>query len=142
MIIPDANLLLYAYNTSFQEHQAAKQWWELTLSSAESVGLPWQTITAFLRIGTHSRAFLQPLSAQEATDIVQSWLAQPMVQLIVPSDRHWAILQKVVLSGQVTGPLVMDAHLATLAIEYGATLHTHDLDFNRFEGLKVFDPLR
>lgn len=142
MIIPDANLLLYAYNASFPQHQAARLWWEAALSSAESVGLSWQTITVFLRIGTHSRAFLQPFGSDEAAAIVESWMEQPMVQLVVPSAQHWSILRKIIAKSQISGPLVMDAHLAALAIEYGATLHTHDQDFNRFEGLKLFDPLR
>ena len=105
-------------------------------------GLSWQTITAFLRIGTHSRAFLQPFGSDEAAAIVQSWMEQPMVQLVMPGAQHWSILRKIIAEGQISGPLVMDAHLAALAIEYGATLHTHDQDFNRVEGLKLFDPLR
>lgn len=35
----------------------------------------------------------------------------------------------------------MDAHLAALALELGATLYTHDRDFYRFSGVKCVDPL-
>ena len=28
MIVPDANLLLYAYDESFPDHAAARSWWE------------------------------------------------------------------------------------------------------------------
>ena len=36
--------------------------------------------------------------------------------------------------GQTAGPLVMDAVLAAIAIEHGATLCTTDRDFSRFAG--------
>lgn len=42
---------------------------------------------------------------------------------------------------QATGPLVMDAALAALAIEHGATLQTTDKEFARFSGLKWVNPL-
>lgn len=141
MIVPDANLILYAYNTAAPQHEAARAWWEALLSSNETVGLCWQTLTAFLRIGTSVRAFPHPLAHEEAVDIVQTWLGQPMVSLVAPGITHWGILSQLIVDGQITGPLVMDAHLAALAIEYGATLHTHDRDFSRFAGLKLFDPL-
>jgi hypothetical protein len=36
----------------------------------------------------------------------------------------------------------MDAALAALAIEHGATLHTTDRDFSRFPGLDWINPLQ
>jgi uncharacterized protein len=141
MIVPDANLLLYAYDASALVHERARVWWEEALSSAEAVGLSWQTITAFIRIGTNSRAYKQPLSAREAVTIVEAWLAQSNVQVVVPSVRHWAILNRLIVESQAIGALVMDAHLAALAMEHGATLCTHDADFTRFEGLRIHDPL-
>jgi toxin-antitoxin system PIN domain toxin len=141
MILPDANLLLYAYNASAPEHIVAKTWWEESLSLPEIVGLTWQTITAFLRISTNPRAFPNPLTIAEATEAVEAWLERPMVKLVIPGDRHWPILNRLLAEGQCSGPLVMDAHLAALAIEHGATLYTHDRDFSRFSALSTSDPL-
>jgi hypothetical protein len=141
MILPDANLLLYAYNTSASEHIVARSWWEELLSSPETVGLSWQTITAFLRISTNPRVFPNPLTIAEATEAVEAWLERPMVKLVIPGDRHWAILSRLLAEGQCSGPLVMDAHLAAIAIEHGATLYTHDRDFSRFSALSTSDPL-
>lgn len=141
MILPDANLLLYAYNTSAREHAPAKVWWEESLSSPEPVGLSWQTITAFLRIATNHRAFSNPLTIEEAIEAAESWLERPMVRLVVPGERHWAIFNRLIVEGQCTGPIVMDAHLAALAIEHGATLYTHDRDFSRFTAVVTSDPL-
>ncbi|MGE0104951.1 MAG: TA system VapC family ribonuclease toxin [Blastocatellales bacterium] len=141
MILPDANLLLYAYNSSTPEHEKARIWWENALNSPETVGLSWQTTTAFLRISTNPRAFSSPFTIDEATSFVSEWLERPMVMLAVPGDRHWTIFQRLVKEAQCTGHLVMDAHLAALALELGATLYTHDRDFNRFSGVSCVDPL-
>lgn len=141
MILLDANLLLYAYNSSTPEHEKARIWWENALSSPGTVGLSWQTITAFLRISTNPRAFSSPFTIDEASGFVSEWLERPMVMLAVPGDRHWTIFQRLINEAQCTGHLVMDAHLAALALELGATLYTHDRDFNRFSGVNCVDPL-
>ncbi|MEO6392928.1 MAG: TA system VapC family ribonuclease toxin [Pyrinomonadaceae bacterium] len=141
MIVPDANLLLYAYNADAAQHGDAKLWLENTFASPDYVGLSWQTITAFIRISTNPRAFPQPLSAREATEITNEWLSQPGVWVLNPTDEHWKILSDLIVRQQITGPLVMDAHLATLATEHGAVLATTDRDFSRFPNLKVDYPL-
>ena len=141
MILLDANLLLYAYDPSSPHHHAARNWLEKTLSAREQVGLPWMTLLAFVRISTSPRPLEHPLSLTEAADIVAAWLERPMVTLLNPSERHWEILRALMTEGQVHGALIMDAHLAALAIEHGAILATTDRDFARFPGLKFFNPL-
>jgi toxin-antitoxin system PIN domain toxin len=141
VILVDANLLLYAYFPRAEQHDRARAWFERALADPEPVGLPWSTILAFLRIGTNPRVFEQPFSAAEAEAIVSSWLAEPSVTLVAPGDRHWDILRRLLIDGQVTGPLVSDAALAALAIEHGATLVTTDRDFARFTGLRYANPL-
>ena len=141
MILVDANLLLYAYHPKAEQHEASRAWLEASLSGSQLVRFAWLTVWAFLRISTNPRVFERPLSASEAGTAVSSWLGQPSVGILEPGERHWEILQKVMKEGQTTGPLVMDAVLASLAIEHGATLHTTDRDFARFPGLKWTDPL-
>jgi toxin-antitoxin system PIN domain toxin len=141
MILTDANLLLYAYNVDATEHVASRQWLETQLSGSNLFCFSWQTITAFLRISTNQRAFAAPLSTKEATSIVTEWLERPQTVLLTPGEKHWAIFHKLLESGQATGPMVMDAHLAALAFEHGATLASTDRDFSRFPGLKLINPL-
>lgn len=64
MIVPDANILLYAYNAAAPEHDRARVWWEDVLSSEETMRPTWQMLTAFIRIGTNPRVFPYPLSIQ------------------------------------------------------------------------------
>ena len=142
MILTDANLLLYAYNVDATEHNTSLQWLETQLSGPSMFCFAWQTIIAFLRISTNQRAFTAPLSTKEAASIVTEWLERPQTVLLTPGEDHWTIFQKLLESGQATGPLVMDAHLAALALEHGATLASSDRDFSRFPGLKLINPLR
>ena len=77
----------------------------------------------------------------EALTIVESWFAQPIVGVMEPGAAYWTILDRLLRDAQIRGALVMDAHLAALAIESGAVLYTTDRDFRRFEGLQVQNPL-
>jgi toxin-antitoxin system PIN domain toxin len=141
VILIDANLLLYAYDPRAVEHERSRQWLEETLSGSELVRFAWTTVWAFLRIATNPRVFENPLTMAEATDIVASWLEPQSAGILDPGERHWALLANLSREGQAAGPLVMDAVLAAIAIEHGATLYTTDRDFAKFPGLKWKNPL-
>jgi toxin-antitoxin system PIN domain toxin len=98
-------------------------------------------IFGFLRITTNSRSFQNPLSISEAFEIVRSWLAQPVVQVIEPTAGHIERTMKLLEALGTGGNLVTDAQIASLALEYGATVHTADADFLRFRGLSWFNPM-
>ncbi len=142
MIVPDANILLYAYHQGAPQHGRARAWIEAAFSGSEPVGLPWQCITAFLRIATHHKVFSHPYTIAEATGIVRTWFAAPAVGVLEPGERYFEILAQLLATSQVSGPLVMDAALAAMAVEIGATLVTSDRDFRRFDGLRLLDPLQ
>jgi uncharacterized protein len=88
-----------------------------------------------------NRVFERPLSTSEAEAAISSWLAQPAAGILDPGERHWDILRGLVRDGQAVGPLVMDAVLAAVALEHGATICTTDPEFSRFSGLKWINPL-
>ena len=141
MILIDANLLIYAHNVQAPEYHAARAWLESTLAEREPVRLSWAAILAFIRLITNSRVMVHPKQTKDACAIVSEWLALPAVDILEPTGRHWEILQRVLAEGHVRGPRVSDAHVAALAIEHGATLHTTDHDFARFPGLKWKNPI-
>jgi toxin-antitoxin system PIN domain toxin len=136
----DANVLLYAYDSDSAHHRVCRSWLEAAFNSDEIIALPWQTLLAFVRISTNSRATKKPLQSAEACNLVGSWLDQVNVSVVGAGDRFWELLKDQILEAQVTGPLVTDAALAALAIEHGATLCSVDRDFRRFRGLKLIDP--
>ena len=141
MIVPDANLLLYAYDSTSSLQPAASRWLEEVLSGSETVGLSWLSIGAFLRISTNLRLSRDRISMQAATQIVDSWLSQRVVRLIVPGEQHWMLFKEMLTAGRVQGPQATDAQLAALTIEYGGVFYTNDLDFARFPGLRWVNPL-
>lgn len=141
MILVDANLLLYAEDSSSEHHAVARAWWDAQLSGVEPVALCWPVLNAFIRIGTNARLHQQPLLLGEAIDRVQSWLEQPCVRLIHPGDQHWALFQQLLRGGKAVGNLVSDAHLAALAVEHNCVLHSTDADFSRFRSLKWRNPI-
>jgi hypothetical protein len=142
MILLDANLLLYAHEAdSGSQHQAASSWLERLLETEQDVRVGLAALLAFIRISTDPRIYAQPRTPADAIGIVEALLARPNVTVAAPGDRHWGILADMAASGRARGPLLMDAHLAALAMEHGATLATSDRDFTRFPGLRHIDPL-
>lgn len=141
MILVDANLLLYAEDSLSPQHDAAREWWDAQLSDSAPVGLCWSVLTAYIRIGTNARLHRRPLTLKEAVERVQSWLDQPCVRVLTPSDSHWSVFQRMLRAGNATANLVSDAHLAALAVEHNCVLCSTDADFARFRGLKWRNPL-
>lgn len=141
MIVVDVNLLLYSYDSQSPNHVKSAAWLEEILSGTESVGLPWPTIAAFLRVITNRRLPGVRLPLEQAIQTVEEWLSQPNVRILVPGDDYWFVLRRMIVEGQAAGPLVSDAEIAALTIDYGGVLHTADRDFARFPGLQWRNPL-
>jgi len=141
VIILDANILVYAYDSASPQHAKARAWIERTFSETELVGLPWQSVSAFLRITTNPRLPGERFTLDEAVSIVDQWLGQPMVRLLSPGDDHWVFFRRLIREGQVIGAMMSDAHVAALTIEHGGVLHTTDRDFARFPGLRWTNPM-
>jgi len=141
VIVLDANILLYAYDAASDQHAKARAWVEEVLSGTDPVGLPWQTITAFVRIVTNPRLSGKRFTPSEVIDLVDQWVTQPNVRLLGPGDHHWSFLRQAILEGQARGPLITDAQLAALTIEHGGMLCTTDRDFSRFPGLRWQNPI-
>jgi hypothetical protein len=141
VILVDANILIYAEDRISSRHAAARAWWDAQLSGASPVCLCWTVLGAFIRIGTNPRVFDRPLAMDQAIARVQSWIDQPCVRIVTPTERHWAVLRKLLRDGQAIANLVTDAHLAALAMEHGCELMSTDSDFARFPGLRWRNPL-
>ncbi|MEM0966389.1 MAG: TA system VapC family ribonuclease toxin [Verrucomicrobiota bacterium] len=142
MIFPDANLLLYAEDAESQYHEAARHWWDTALSGSAAVCLCWEVINAYLRIGTNPRIHEAPLSLEEASGRINSWLDQPCVRVIHPLNDHWKQFCQLLMEAQATANLVPDAHLAALCKSHGCTLYSSDHDFAKFTSIKWVNPLR
>lgn len=142
-MLVDANLLLYAVDEQSPHHEAAADWLTRVCNGDRRVGLPWQTIGAFLRIVTHPRVTKRPLTGPQAWTFVSDWLAAAPVWIPPATEQTAAVLASL-MDGEprATGNLVPDALLAALAIEHGLTVMTADTDFERFDEVRWDNPLR
>lgn len=142
MIVPDANLLLYAYDHDSPFHEWARQWWEDCLSGQEAVGLTYPTLFAFLRISTNARVYTNPMTLTEAAQHIRSWRARRVSQILEPSVEHTEqVIGLLAAAGGVAGNLMTDAQIAAFSQAYRAVVHTADRDFLRFPDIRCHFPL-
>ena len=136
----DANLLLYAVDRSSPFHKTASGWLTAQLNGPGRIGIPWQSLVAFLRISTHPRASASPLSTEAALGFIRDWLVAEAAWVPVPGHRHGELFTDLVGRYQLRGNLISDAHLAALALEHGLQLVSADTDFARFTDLRWINP--
>ena len=136
MLLPDANVLLYAVNSDASNHVLARGWLDQALAGRRTVGFTWSVLLAFLRLATHPAVFPRPIDVAQATEQVRSWLRCSTAVVVEPGARHVEVLANLLTASGVGGNLVGDAHLAAIAIEHGAELVSFDRDFARFAGLR------
>jgi toxin-antitoxin system PIN domain toxin len=128
----DANVLLYAVNTDARHHRRSRRWLDQALSGGETVAFAWIALLAFVRLSTKAGLFPSPLSADQALDRVDAWLAAPAAVVVHPTADHGRIVRRLLRDVGVGGNLVNDAHLAALAIEHRRRVVSFDNDFARF----------
>ena len=141
MIVPDLNLLVYAYADEAPHHDAARRWWEGLVNGSERVGVPWVVSVGFVRLMTHPRVVIRPATPAQAVDYVLEWFRFPHVTPVNPGPGQLTHLRRNLVAAGVGANLVTDAHVAALSMEYQAEVHSNDTDFGRFPGLRWRNPL-
>ncbi|MGH2731353.1 MAG: TA system VapC family ribonuclease toxin [Actinomycetota bacterium] len=137
----DANLLLYASDSSSPRRDRATELLHRLAEGPELVYLFWPVVVAYLRLGTHSSVFEQPLSTEAARENITALLRLPHVRSPGELEGFWPVLERACAEGVVRGNLVSDAHLVALMRQHGvSTIWTSDRDFRRFEGIVARDP--
>jgi toxin-antitoxin system PIN domain toxin len=137
----DANLLLFAVDAESRFHVTARDWLASQLNGEQRIGLPWQSLTAFLRIISHPGISKRPLEPDAAWELIEEWLACDVAWVPTPTAMHARVLGELVKRYQLRGNLIPDAHLAALAIEHGVGVCSADTDFARFTDLRWINPL-
>lgn len=140
-MLVDANLLLYAVDDRSDHHQKTALWLRDQLNGYSRVGLPWSSLGAFMRVITNPKITRDPLTAQQAWEHVNDWLATDVTWIPGPGTRYAEVLGELVTKHHVTGNLVTDAQLAALAVEHGLAIYSADSDFARFPEVRWINPL-
>jgi toxin-antitoxin system PIN domain toxin len=136
MILPDVNVLIYAFRQDVAQHAICRPWINAIVESEAPFGLSPLTLSAVVRITTNPRAFRTPSTIREAFGFCDDLLGQPHSQIVEPAERHWDIFQQLCMETDTGGSRVTDAWFAALAIESGCEWITLDRDYARFPGLK------
>jgi toxin-antitoxin system PIN domain toxin len=141
VVIPDANLLLYATDKECPDHETAAKWWRQTLNDDVDVGLCSVVAFAFVRLATNRKVFRQPLSVGDACGRVANWLEFPNVLWVDAEAEDFASATKLLRAAGTGANLVTDAQIAAIALRTGASIRSCDHDFARFPGIDWSDPL-
>ena len=142
MIIPDTNLLVYAYSLRAPQNGEARSWLQQLIEGSEPVGLPWEVIVSFIRIMTKPQVVTGLQQPADAVAVVEQWLSREHVAVVEPGPSHLELVSDLLTAvGQGNGR-VPDAHIAAIALHHEAEVHTNDYGFSRFPGLRLSYPLR
>lgn len=142
MILPDANVLVYAFRRDASRHREYRHWLESTLANEQAVGMSDIVLSRVIRIVTHPRIFAKPSTLAQVAGFAEFLWTQPNVVRVSPGNRHWQIFTGLCRQTDARGNLVPDAYLAALAMESGAEWISTDRDFARFPGLRWRHPLQ
>jgi toxin-antitoxin system PIN domain toxin len=141
LILPDVNVLIYAFRTDSEDHEQYKQWLESVINGPTAYGIAPQVLASVVRISTHPRIFARPSSRTDVFDFCRALLEQANSTVTVPGPRHRSIFEDLCGKARATGNLAQDAWFAALAIESGSEWITTDRDYARFPGLSWRQPL-
>ena len=136
MILPDVNILVYAFREDSPRHTEIRRWLEDLVLSEASFGLSELVLSGFLRVVTHPRIFDPPTPIDTALEFAETLRDLPNCILLTPGTRHWSIFQRLCRQVATHGNHVPDAYLAALAIESGSEWVTTDRGFARFPELR------
>ncbi len=141
MILPDVNILIYAFHEAAPKHRLYSDWLDSVRQSGDDLLLPAAVLTGFLRIVTNPRVIAAPPSAAQAMTFVTALIRGVGVRQVFDESAVWQSFSGLIDGDpQIRGNLVPDAYLAAVAISHGALLASNDRGFARFLGLRWFDP--
>jgi toxin-antitoxin system PIN domain toxin len=139
--IPDVNLLIYAHDESSPFHKKAKLWFRSALAEiSDPIAISTSACLAFIRLVCNPKVMESPLSISQACGLVSGWFKSGAI-VVEASAESYEVLADLMNSAFGGLNLLMDAHLAAIAIENRAVLYSNDRDFQRFSGLKLKNPL-
>lgn len=138
----DANILIYETNVDAPEHEAAREALAGAWNGSERIVLFAPAVLAYLRKVTHRTLPSRPVSVRQALESIDQVLALNHVTFESDTSDGWSMLREVALRHDTSRSLVHDAHIVALMHQHGvATIWTHDVDFRRFDGIRVYDPV-
>jgi len=141
VILPDVNVLIYAFRNDSADHERYREWLDSVINGSQAYGIAPQVLASLVRVTTHPKIFMRPSRAEDAFSFSRTLLSQPNATVVTPGARHWGIFEALCREAAAGGNLVQDAWFAALAIESGCEWISTDRDYARFPGLAWRTPL-
>jgi len=143
IVLPDVNVLVYAFRRESAGHEAYAAWLDDVVSGEAELALAEGTLVGFLRIVTNPRIYVDPAPMPQAMAFVDGVRRARRRRWVTVTESVWARFGAIIEADpQIRGNLVPDAWLAALALAHGCRLATSDRGFARFYSLDLFDPVR
>jgi toxin-antitoxin system PIN domain toxin len=140
VILPDVNVLIYAFRRDTPPHETSKAWLDSVIAGEARFGVSKLVLSAVVRIVTNQKIFNVPSALSETFGYCASLIRQPHCEAVEPGERHWDLFSRLCSETGTKGPRVTDAWFAALAIEHGCTWITYDRDYARFPDLDWQEP--
>jgi len=86
LILPDVNVLIYAFRTDSEDHQRYKDWLESVVNGPAAYGIAPQVLASVVRITTHTRVYRRPSSRADVFGFCRLLLMQPNAPLPYPAS--------------------------------------------------------
>ena len=86
MMLPDVNVLIYAFRKDVPKHAVSRAWLDGTILSDVRFGISPLSLAAVVRITTQSRAYKSPSTVDEAFGYCEDILGQPNCQVMEPGN--------------------------------------------------------
>jgi toxin-antitoxin system PIN domain toxin len=102
LILPDVNVLLYAFRADSPDHSSYRKWLDAVVNGEMAYGISPQVLAGVVRVATHPRVYTRPSRLADARAFVSALLAQPHCQIIQPGRRHWGIFLKLCQQADTT----------------------------------------
>jgi len=135
VILPDVNVLIYAFRNDAKSHHIARAVLDPLFAGDTRFGISPLTLGALVRVTTNARTFVNASSLEEAFGFCDDIYSHGNCQIVAPGDRHWRIFERLCRETNTRGPDVADMWYAALAIEWGCEWITFDRDYARFPDL-------
>lgn len=138
----DANLLLYASDSTSPHHRAAQTHLQKLAIGPDLLYVFWPVIMAYLRIATHPSIFSSPLDPATAQANIDRLITRKHVRSPGEQPGFWSIYEDTTDGDVIRGNLVPDAQIAALMKQHEVrTIWTAGRDFRRFTGITPRNPL-
>jgi toxin-antitoxin system PIN domain toxin len=141
VILPDVNILVYAYRREAEKHDTYATWLTGIVAGGDELALVDHCLAGMVRIVTNPRIVADPAPTAHALSFVARLRGAARARSLTSTPATWETLAELADTDPgVKGNLVPDAYLAALAISHGCRLATADRGFARFPHLDHFDP--